>query len=379
VAGLRGETIVLPEPAPGVQLAFYDTSARLVAGAGPALGSTEVKDALRGRISDDHDGAWLAVAVPLQDEQEIVGAARAASPWSDVTDQTNRSWLLMSGFALAAIALAGALAAWQSSRLVAPMQDAAALALRLGDGDFTARLGLSGVPELDRAADALNRTAGRLGDLIARERAFTSDVSHQLSTPLTSLRLGLEGALVAPGEDPTATIERALVEVDRLQTTVATLLAVARDAFPVGGDCDVTVVCMEIAERCRGELASAGRSLKTALEPGLPRVRFSEGALREILAVLVDNARRHGAGTVTIAARRVGSGVVVDVGDEGEGIRTDAAEIFRRRSPEASGHGLGLALARSLAEAHGARLAVTRISPQPIFSVALAGVTAVQL
>src|SRR5207302_3335692 len=169
-----------------------------------------------------------------------------------------------------------------------------------------------------------NRTAGRLGDLIARERAFTADVSHQLNTPLTSLRLGLEGALLTPGTDTSAALEQAVAEVDRLQNTVVTLLAVARDADPIArAPCDVAAVCTAEADRHRGPLAALGRPLRVDLDTDLPAARCPADVLAEILAVLLDNARVHGAGTVTVAARQAGTGVVVDVRDEGAGIDGD--------------------------------------------------------
>jgi len=374
-SGLRGDDpIELPKPSPGVRLALYDTAGRLVTGSGPDRGSTEVTAALSGRVTDDHDGAWLAVAVPLQDEEEVVGAARAAISWNVVANDAHTSWLVMAAFGAGAIVLAGAVASWQASRLVAPVEEVAHLAVRLGDGDFAARLAPSGVAELDRAADALNRTAGRLGELVTRERAFTADVSHQLITPLTSLRLGLESALLTPGADTTAAIEQAVTEVERLQLTVTTLLAVARDAQPAGDAvCDVAKLCTEMADRWRGSLAAVGRPLRSDLDSDLPLVRCPADVLREILAVLLDNAEVHGTGAVTLVARRAGTGVVIDVGDEGDGVRGDTAEIFRRRSPDAAGHGIGLSLARSLAEAHGARLELTRSTTRPVFSVALPG------
>lgn len=372
-----GDAIELPAPPSRVLLALYDRRGHLVAGRGPSRGSTEVRSAIAGVIDDDHDGRWLAVAIPLHDEEKVVGAARAAIPWSVVTASTYATWLVMAGIGLAAVALAGAIANWQSSRLVAPVYGVSDLAVRLGDGDFTARLAPSGVAEVDRAADALNRTAGRLGDLVARERAFTADVSHQLNTPLTSLRLGLESALVTPGTDTTAAIEHAVAEVDRLQTTVATLLAIARRADVTGsGRCDVAAVCGEMAERYRGPLAAASRPLRAEFDPNLPEARISADVLREIVAVLLDNATAHGTGAVTVAGRRAGSGVVLDVGDEGAGVPGETSEVFLRHSPRAAGHGIGLALARSLAEANGARLELSRAGPRPVFSVAMAGVRA---
>jgi signal transduction histidine kinase len=246
-------------------------------------------------------------------------------------------------------------------------------AAALGHGDFASRVRPSGVPELDQAADALNQTASRLGELLARERAFAADVSHQLNTPLTSLRLALESALITPGTDLVASIELAVSEVERLQSTVTTLLALARDGETGDVTSDVATVCTAVTQRFVGPLAAVDRPLRVDLDPALPPVRCSPEVLSEIVAVLVDNACVHGAGVVTVSGRRAGSGVVVDVEDEGAGITGDTTEVFRRRSPDAAGHGIGLALARSLAEAHGARLELARARPRPVFSVALPG------
>ncbi|MCU1379813.1 MAG: integral rane sensor signal transduction histidine kinase, partial [Acidimicrobiales bacterium] len=278
---------VLPESDPGVRLALYDRNGQLLTGTGPRTGGSEVRSAIGGRVTDDHDGAWLAVAIPVHDEQQIVGAARAAVSWDEVAGDSRQSWLVMAGIAGIAVGIAGLLAWSQTSRLVDPIDGLTGLAGRLGDGDFTARVAPTGVSEIDGAGRALNRTAERLGTLVERERAFTADVSHQLNTPLTSLRLALESALVTPGADATAAIETAIGEVERLEATVTTLLAVARDVAPVlGPPIDVGDVCAEIAERFRGDLAREGRPLHVDVAEGLPRTRVPVEVLREILAVL---------------------------------------------------------------------------------------------
>jgi len=96
---------------------------------------------------------------------------------------------------------------------------------------------------------------------------------------------------------------------------------------------------------------------------------MSASAARQVIDVLVDNALRHGAGIVTITARGVGTGLIVEVADEGPGIGGDPEAMFQRGS--GTGHGIGLALARSLAEAEGNRLRLIRAGPAPVFALVI--------
>jgi signal transduction histidine kinase len=374
-SGLSGvDPVEAPFAPHGLRLAYYDDHGRLVAGKGPANGGRAVDDALHGRVGET-DGANLVVAVPIQQDEKVVGVARAAESTASLHARVYTTWAAMLGLGILALAAAAVLARRQARRLAAPINDIENLAIRLGAGDFAAHIDPHDVPELDRAADALNRTATQLGELITRERAFTADVSHQLTTPLTSLRLGLEGAVLTPGTDPRAAISEAIVEVDRLQRTVTTLLAIARDV-PSQGSCDAGRCCVEVAERHFGTLAAAGRPLRVDIGDQLPLAACSADALQELIEVLVDNAERHGRGAVTLRARAVGAGVVIDVEDEGPGITRAPAEIFERRVSRANGHGIGLALARAIADAHGARLQLARPAPHPLFSIALVGAAA---
>jgi signal transduction histidine kinase len=368
--GLDRNRITVPIASRGVSLGYYDGHGRLIAGSGPRAGGPDVAGALAGRVTES-GGRTLVIAVPIPDEATVVGAARAAESASRVDDRTYTTWAAMFGLGCLALIVAALLGRRQARRLEVPINDIETIAVRLGDGDFTARVDPDHAPELARAANALNQTAIRLGDLMARERSFTADVSHQLATPLTSLRLGLESALMTPGIDQQGAIEDAVAEVERLQGTVTTLLALARDTPTEEPECDVERVCVDVAERHRVSLAGASRALVLDIDPALPAAGCSADALREIVEVLVDNAERHGNGTVHLRGRRAGRGIVVEIEDEGSGITGDTGRIFERKSSRANGRGIGLGLARALADAHGARLRLTRAAPHPVFAIAL--------
>jgi signal transduction histidine kinase len=110
--------------------------------------------------------------------------------------------------------------------------------------------------------------------------------------------------------------------------------------------------------------------LRIVADQGLPPVHASAAALRHGLDVLVANAAEHGAGTVTVQARAAAGGLAIDVSDEGSGPPA-GADPFRRRSAMATGRGIGLAMARSLIDAEGGRLVLSRPGPQPCFTLLL--------
>ena len=222
---------------------------------------------------------------------------------------------------------------------------------------------------LDHVADALTATARRLGDLIERERAVSANASHQLRTPLTGLRLTIETELAAPRDDPKAVLIEALDELDRLEATVNQLLALARDTAGPRSPVDVPMLLHELERRWHPPLARLGRPLRMVFGDDLPAPEVSEIAISQVLDVLIDNAARHGAGAVTVEA----TGEVrpcADRGGRGTGHRR-ARRVFDRRGSDAKGHGIGLALARSLAEAEGGRLSSSALAPSPFFVLVL--------
>lgn len=357
-------------PSSGDALAVYDGRGRRVAGRGPAGADAVVHRVLRtGRTSNGSDRGSLLTAVPLVIGERVSGAVRAVRDPARINRRTRRAWLELLGLAAAVILLAGGAAAALGRRLAAPLERLAVAAERLGEGDFANRAPRAGVAELDAVAGALDVTAARLGELIGRERAFSADASHQLRTPLAALRLELEAMEL--GGVGTAELTAAIGEVERLERTVETLLAVARDVPRERGDVEMVALLGRLEPAWHGPLAAAGRPLRMVVEASSPVVRGSATVIEQILTVLLDNASRHGSGAVTVTVRDTAGWLAIDVADEGAGLPEDSERLFVRRGGTAADHGIGLPLARALADAEGGRLLVSRAAPEPVFTLLL--------
>jgi signal transduction histidine kinase len=358
-------------PRSDAALAVYDRAGRRVAGRGPATASAVVTAVLRsGRPADDaHDGR-LVVAVPLLVRERVTGAVRAERSDVGAAHDTRGAWLVLAAIAACVIAAATVAALVLGRRLAAPLERLAVAARRLGDGDFSARAPRADVTEVDAVGRALDATAARLGELVARERAFTSNASHQLRTPLAALRLELEALELRDGDR--AELAAALTQVDRLQSTIDTLLAVARDTHRPDDVADLAQLLDDAEARWRHVLAAEARPLHSRNAARHPTARTSRRVVDEILDVLLDNAHVHGAGTVTLTVRELDGWLAVDVADQGPGFVDDPEHAMGRRTGR-DGHGIGLALARELADAVGGRLVVSSAGPGPVLTLLLPG------
>ncbi|CNF26256.1 signal transduction histidine kinase [Mycobacterium tuberculosis] len=205
-------------------------------------------------------------------------------------------------------------------------------------------------------------TLNRLADVMARQRAFVADVSHELRSPLTGLCAQLELALEHPeDEDWPAVARAALGDADRLQGIVSDLLILAK----LGAGVQVERERVDVGELARAEVRRRPGRVPVELEAATGVVvRATPHHLVRVLTNLLDNAERHTDSRIWVTVAVAGTDAVLEVRDDGSGIAPEDRErIFWRfqRLPEgrrrdATGTGLGLTISRDIARAHGGTL-----------------------
>jgi PAS domain S-box-containing protein len=212
-----------------------------------------------------------------------------------------------------------------------------------------------------RGTEARDRAEREHAELIAT-------VAHELRSPLTGIK-GYTSTLLARWERFSEDQRRLMLEAvdtdaDRLTRLIAELLDVARiDA----GRLELKRAPVDLGELVERRVAAKvaagvpGRQFDVALAPGLPEVWIDRDKLGQVVDNLIENALKHGDGTVTLTVRRDPDGVVMTVADEGPGIPPEQAHrVFGRfwKGTERGGTGLGLYLVRGIVEGHGGRVAL---------------------
>jgi signal transduction histidine kinase len=263
-----------------------------------------------------------------------------------------------------ALLLASAAGYFLATAALRPVEEMRREAAEISGDAAGRRLPLPRAPdEIRRLGETLNAMLGRLQDSLARERRFVADASHELRTPLALLQTELELALRrtrTPGELEEA-LRSARDEVDRLARLAEDLLVLARlDEGRLRlrtSEVPARELLEAVARRFDSRAAAEGRALEVEADP----VSFPGDRLRleQALGNLVDNALRHGRGTVRLAAETHDGEVDLRVADEGPGFADDVLPVaFERftREDEARGNGasgLGLAIVDAIARAHG--------------------------
>jgi signal transduction histidine kinase len=336
----------------------------------------EIQVALTGRTaqgkrkSETLGEELLYSAVPVTNEGRIVGAVRVTQSMNAVRDRVWRSVLALAAIGAAALGLGLVLAWFLADSLSRPLRRLAATARQVEEGDFDARAEVTGATEQREVTIAFNDMTERIGTVLAAQREFVSNASHQLRTPLTGLRLRLESA-AAKADSPELERELAAAEqeVDRLARLLNTLLMLAREGqTPVTGKLVSLALASKHAHE-RWEARSEQRGQRLRLEPAEDVVvQAVEEDLAIILDNLIENALHYSPSDsdVTIEFGRDGEAAYLAVLDEGPGLAPGEEQaVFERfgrgsASKNApSGTGLGLAIVQTLAQRWGGGAALT--------------------
>lgn len=303
----------------------------------------------------------------------LVAADRA------VIDEMDATMIRLFAGALGVMLLLGVTAAWIVGAVTkSRLERIDRTALAIIDGDLKRRMPITGRgDEFDRVAETLNRMLDRIGGLMDNLRQVSSDVAHDLRTPLTRLHNRLDEAMASDDRMmQRAAIEAASSEARELLDIFAALLRIAeveglgsRVSF---GQVAISELVDGIIETYRPDLETGGHELVATIQPDI-FVTGDRRLLQQLLTNLLDNAITHTPkGTrVQITLEQQAGVVLLIVADNGPGVGGSTANLFERftrgeRSRTTPGHGLGLAMVAAIATAHNGTV---RIAPPPGFGV----------
>ena len=309
-------------------------------------------------------GARLVVGVPITAEQAAYFEVFA------IDDLSRTLHVLLVSLALAALVttLFGAIVGrWAASRALRPLHETAQAALAIAGGRLDTRLESEDFADLAVLSSAFNRMVDQLQDRIEREARFTSDVNHELRSPLTTLATSLS-VLEARREEMPTRARQALdllgAEVRRFRRLVDDLLEISRvDSAPGDLALDET----DVGELVRHTVLATGYDVPIAIEPDAEHLRVvvDKRRFERILANLFENADRYAGGATSCSVERRGPWLRFVVEDAGPGVAPGERDrIFERFSRGSTGRrrglgdgtGLGLAIVAQHVRQHGGRV-----------------------
>ncbi len=319
----------------------------------PAVSSPGVRLAQRGESFSAAVPGGVEVLVAVQGLTGGTAVIRTFVPDAVLRHGVSRAWLLLVAVGAFLLLLSVTVADQLARSLVRPLTAVAQAADRLASGDLSARAAVTGPPEVRRAGHGLNRLADRIGDLLARERETVADLSHRLRTPLTALRIDAESL-----RD-----DRLIQDVVAVERTVSEIIREARRQReePGGSRCDAAAVVTERVAFWRPLAEDQERPMTISVPAGPVLVGVSGHDLAACADVLLENVFAHtqeGAGLGVRLSHRAGGGGWLVVTDDGLGFASGGA--LRRGLSGGHSTGLGLDIARRVAEASGGSMTIGR-------------------
>jgi signal transduction histidine kinase len=245
-------------------------------------------------------------------------------------------------------------------RTLRPVEDIRTEVAAIGDDRLDRRVPVPGSDdEIGRLAVTMNQMLARLEDASQRQRDFVADASHELQSPIGSLRTQIEVALQQPDDDWPAVVRGLLDDTDQMERLVGDLLFLARSSSGAQARrtdlVDLDDLVLEEAARARSLTTATIDTVAVSAAP----VTGNADELRRLVRNLVENAVQHAGGVVTLSLSADHDTVRLDVVDDGPGIEDAHLErVFDRFTrvdgarSRSTGTGLGLAIARSIAERH---------------------------
>ncbi len=320
------------------------------------------------RVVDDVDREVLFETGPQPDGARSITRIvdeGELTVWTDVgliNGEIRNRLNVLAALALGALLASAALAAVQAHQLARPLERLAARAARIGDGDFSRTpFALTNIPEIDRIGTALDTSAERVETMLANERHFTADATHQLRTGITGIAMRFEILALRREPDVVTEANAGLAQTELLNATIDELLAAARNrSTQERQPFDLTQLVNDHADEWQPRFGAARRHLSVITAAPAPVVFGTKGLAGQVIDILIDNTLKHGEGAVTLMI----DGPSVIVIDQGKGMTPEKLKtVFDGPVDPAAKHGRGLALARRLAQVDGATLDVVGNQP----------------
>jgi len=361
VAGIDDDLVVRLQTHDGTEVVNDEDAAELA--------DTDGEDATAVTVDDE---AWLSAT-----EDTDAGTLTVARSMEHVDDTVSATTVLLVVAVPLMVVLVGLVVWVVTGRALRPVERLRRQVDRIEASDLSRRVD-PGDDELGALAATMNRMLSRLEQSQAVQRRFVSDASHELRSPLATMRQYAELAVAHPETVPTGELgEVVIAEGERMQDLVEGLLLLARldeGQRPPTAPVDLDDLVLREADRLRrtgghpGERSTAVEVDTSGVGPG--RVEGNDRLLARVVRNLVDNAARHAEGRITLRVRSEsterGQRVQFTVADDGAGVPSEDRErIFDRftrldegRARDVGGSGLGLAIVCDVVEAHGGTVSV---------------------